>query len=229
MPKDAKRIFDAAARTYDPERRKLVPRFDHFYGTVIQLLTGCKARRPRVLDLGAGTGLLAAMVADAFPQARLTLIDFSSEMLAQARQRFSDRKVPIEIIVADYSRSELGGPYDAIVSALSIHHLHHAAKRRLYRKAFESLKAGGLFINADQVLGPTPKLEACYQQDWVETVRRQGASERQIAGAMKRMQADQPSTLSAQLGWLERAGFQHVDCSFKSHRFAVMSGIRSSK
>ncbi|HTI32821.1 MAG TPA: methyltransferase, partial [Miltoncostaea sp.] len=67
--------FDAQASTYDHERRILIPPYDAFYGTAVEALD--LARRPirDVLDLGAGTGLLAARVAAAHPDAALTLVD----------------------------------------------------------------------------------------------------------------------------------------------------------
>ena len=39
-----------------------------------------------VLDVGAGTGVVTEAVLDAFPAARLTLQDFSAQMLARAKR-----------------------------------------------------------------------------------------------------------------------------------------------
>ena len=49
--------FDGAAGGYDEQRRKLIPCFDDFYGTAVSLAE-TRESRPRILDLGAGTGLL---------------------------------------------------------------------------------------------------------------------------------------------------------------------------
>ena len=55
--------FDAVATEYDAARRRLMPCFDGLYGTVLELIAEWgPPRGARVLDLGAGTGLLAAMV-----------------------------------------------------------------------------------------------------------------------------------------------------------------------
>ena len=51
--------FDAHAGEYDALRRRLVPPFDAFYGTAVAALELTAAPPARVLDLGAGTGLLA--------------------------------------------------------------------------------------------------------------------------------------------------------------------------
>jgi hypothetical protein len=38
---------------------------------------------------------------------------------------------------------------------------------------------------------------------------------------------DRRATLEAQLGWLEAAGFQDVDCCYKNFSFAVFGGFSS--
>lgn len=63
-------LFDKAAEGYDRSRRQLVPSFDDFYGAAVESIPHESDAAIRVLDLGAGTGLLSALVARAFPHAR---------------------------------------------------------------------------------------------------------------------------------------------------------------
>ena len=56
-------------------------------------------------------------------------------------------------IVADYTSFEDSEPYDGVISSLSIHHFEDEAKQALYGRIFQLLKPGGVFVNADQVLG----------------------------------------------------------------------------
>src|SRR4051795_3001379 len=77
------RAFDADAREYDRERRMLIPCFDGFYGNAIEVIRDWDTpKNPRVVDLGAGTGLFSEMVADALPEATIRLLDISPKMLA---------------------------------------------------------------------------------------------------------------------------------------------------
>jgi tRNA (cmo5U34)-methyltransferase len=146
-------------------------------------------------------------------------------MLDRARTRLAhDTNVTYE--VADYATANLGGPYDAIVSALSIHHLDDATKRSLFNSIFSALRPGGAFVNAEQVAGPTPALDELYKKLWLEQVREAGATPDQIADSLYRQQDDRCASVEDQLDWLREAGFSDVDCWFKDNRFAVLAGTR---
>jgi len=220
-------LFGEAARDYDRARRHLVPGFDGFYGAVLESVPFETEKEIRVLDLGAGTGLLSAMVAEKFPRARVTLVDLSVEMLRVARRRLAEEPGRFEFRNMDYARKPLprtGGGYDLVVSALSVHHLTHGDKKELFEKVRRSLAVGGYFVNADQIAGDTPEEDGRYGEWWLRRVREAGVSEEDLAAALLRMRADRNATLAEQLGWLEEAGFEGVGCRYKDHRFAVYGG-----
>ncbi len=98
---DAKTAFSQHAGDYDRTRRQLVPDFDNFYGIALELIPYAPTADLRVLDLGAGTGLFSSMIGAAYPNAHLTLADFSPQMLDQARQRFVGR-AGVEYLLLDY-------------------------------------------------------------------------------------------------------------------------------
>ena len=196
---DVKQAFDAAAPGYDGLRRQLIPCFDDFYGAAVDALGFPAGAAPRILDLGAGTGLLAEQVLARWPRARLTLVDLSGDMLERARERFAGRGARVEIRTADYLRDPLGGPYDGVVSALSIHHLPDAGKRALFRRAFAALRPGGRFVDADNVLAPTPRLAARDRALWIARVRESGISEAELSAALRRTRLDVLAPLPSQL------------------------------
>jgi tRNA (cmo5U34)-methyltransferase len=220
-PSSAAQAFSAHAADYDALRRRLVPDFDGFYGAAVEAL----ARVPhgavrRVLDLGAGTGLLSAMIAGGFPEAEIELLDASEPMLVGARRRLGEAVSAVH--VSDMGGELPPGPFDAVVSALAIHHLEHADKRALMRRVHDVLRCGGVFVNAEQVDGPTPQLTAIYAQRWADDCRALGATDAEIDGARERMRHDRCTDVGTQLGWLRDAGFTAADCIYKSWRFAVL-------
>lgn len=221
MTDRASALFDAHAAGYDDElRRRLIPPYDAFYGTAVSAL-GDAGAVGRVLDLGAGTGLLAAAVAAAHPQAELVLVDGAPAMLERARSRL-DGTVRASFHVADLRDPLPAGPFDAVVSALAIHHLDDAGKRALFARVKAALRPGGTFVNAEQVRGETPAQETAWQEWHRERSLAAGAGETQWHAAEERMAADRCATVADQLAWLRAAGFASVSAPLHDHCFAVL-------
>jgi tRNA (cmo5U34)-methyltransferase len=221
----AAQAFSAHAGEYTATRRRLVPDFDRFYATAVEAVSLVHPPDAplRVLDLGAGTGLLSARLLDAFPYARLELLDGSEPMLDEARGRLG---AAVRVVhVADLADELPAGPFDALVSALAIHQLADADKRALFARARRRLTPGGVFVNAEQLQGPTPGLQRAYTARWEADCRALGASEPELAGARERMALDRCASLGDQLSWLGEAGFPSVDCLYKRWRFAVYAGF----
>jgi tRNA (cmo5U34)-methyltransferase len=214
--------FDSIARTYDEQRRQLIPCYDDFYRITTDLATG-SLREPRVLDLGAGTGLMTWHLLQKQPDAACTLVDFSGEMLAVAKERFVGR-TNVSYVIGDYRDCELGSGYDVIVSSLSIHHLDDPDKARLFSRLCGLLNDGGVFVNADQVRGASKTIEAEYQRRWKEKIAESDLPVAEKAAAFERMKMDKPAMLEDNLRWLRAGGFKDVDVYYKYYNFAVMAG-----
>jgi tRNA (cmo5U34)-methyltransferase len=216
--------FDAHAVGYAAPRRRLIPPFDAFYGTAVDALTLLGRPPRRVLDLGAGTGLLAARVAAAYPDAELVLTDGAPAMLEQARAVVGPRA---SLHVADLGDPLPSGPFDAVVSALAIHHLDDDEKRSLFARVCAALPPMGVFVNAEQVAGPTPCFDRRYREWHEAAARAAGTDDAEWAGAQERMRHDRCADVASQLRWLREAGFDAADCLFKDHNFAVLVARRA--
>ena len=221
---DSVSVFAEHASDYHGQRRRLVPSLDLFYGTAVDMLALREGPVERVLDLGAGTGLMSEALLARYPDAQVVLLDGAAEMLEVATERLASGSVTT--IVADLRDELPEGPFDAVVSALAIHHLEHPDKRDLYVRIRERLRPEGAFVNAEHVAGPTPWLEAAYRRLWREACRAAGANEQEIAAAEGRMEMDRSIDIATQLGWMAQAGLQECDCFFKHLHFAVLAGWR---
>ena len=86
-----------------------------------------EADRPggRVLELGCGTGhKLIPIASDGHPCVGL---DFSSDMLAEARRKADERGVAVEWVQGDMRDFDLGRTFDFVfIAANSLLHLHEA-------------------------------------------------------------------------------------------------------
>lgn len=221
---DAARTFDAQAMTYEATRRRMVPVYDAFYGNAVAALDLVGRPLQRVLDLGAGTGLLTRRIAEAHPRADLVLFDGAPAMLAQAEAALGDR--------ASYVEGDLGGelppgPWDAVVSALAIHHLEDPAKQALFARIHAALAPGGVFVNAEQVAGSTPFFTALYTRWHEARARELGATDAEWESYLERRALDRWASVEDQLSWLRAAGFPDADCLYRDHHFAVLVARRA--
>jgi tRNA (cmo5U34)-methyltransferase len=221
---DSVSVFAAHAHEYHAQRRRIVPCFDQFYGTAVELLALRAGPVRRVLDLGAGTGLMSEAVLSRYPEAELVLVDGAAEMIEQARERLA--AADATFVVADLREKLPDGPFDAVVSALAIHHLEHRDNRDLLGRVVDVLRPGGVFVNAEHVAGATPWLERTYRRLWRAACTAAGAGEDEIASAEQRMEADRSADVATQLGWMGKAGLEDCDCFFKQLHFAVLAGWR---
>lgn len=223
-----KELFDAGALKYDGNRRKVIYCFDDFYGTLLDLIPCAPDDRFAFLDLGAGTGLVSALIREQFPNAEAHLLDISEKMLARARERFAGQ-AKVRFYVRDYAREDLPADFPLIVSAMSIHHLSDPEKEKLIQRIFKGLDPGGWFIHAELALGATPATEAFYQQFWRRHLATTDIDKDELEAIYRRMACDRPATLDHQLGWMRAAGFADVDCFFKYHNFSVYAGRKPAK
>ncbi len=110
----------------------------------------------RILVLGTGTGEIARPVLGRHRAARLTGIDVSEEMLERAREVLSPDQVEnlfVQAIQDDLPR----GPFDLVISALTIHHLDGPAKADLFGRLAVVLRPGGRFVMGDVVVPDDPE------------------------------------------------------------------------
>ena len=225
--KDIREAFDAIAMGYDMQRMWVIPDLSGFYGTAVWAAE-CPGVKPVILDIGAGTGLLSAMILQKFPEASLSLMDLSENMLSMARQRFADCD-NIWYIVSDYITADFGGPYDLICSALSIHHLSDNGKRHLFEKIYRTLKPGGMFVNADQIAAESPHLELRYRKYWDGFIRSGPLTDAEKQEVMRRRDTlDRNAKLSTQLAWLSDCGFSSVDIVYKNRTFVVIAAEKGA-
>ncbi|HWI21510.1 MAG TPA: class I SAM-dependent methyltransferase [Baekduia sp.] len=224
MPESAVESFEAHAPEYNSLRRSLIPPYERFYGAAVEAVGFARGAVHRVLDLGAGTGLLSAHVADAYPVARFVLQDGSPAMLDQARDLLGARIE--ESVVSDFADPLPHGEFDAVISSLAIHHVSDALKRDLYQRILAVLRPGGVFVNAEHIAAPTTEMDIEFLAWHEREAKRRGATDQHWRDALGRFEHDLRTPLRPQLEWLHEIGYEGVECLMKDYSFAVFMGRR---
>lgn len=129
---------------YLEEIRAEIPRYEELQDRAIEAIP----RAPgRVLELGIGTGETARRLLERNPEAEVTGLDSSTEMAFRARE------LGIDVRLARMEDPLPDGPWDLVISVLSVHHLRDPDKRDLMRRVREQSRA---FVLADVVAVPEP-------------------------------------------------------------------------
>jgi tRNA (cmo5U34)-methyltransferase len=230
MINDIQEQFGKISTKYDEQRTKIIPCFFDFYYLPLNIMKTDNPS-PRILDIGAGTGLFSSIVLSKFPQAQITLMDCTEKMLDIAKERFKD-KSNITYICQDMTKVDdalsksYENQFDFIISGLAIHHLTNDEKRYVYTKCYQWLKKGGLFINCDQIISPVPELEAKNIEIWHQKIRENGLDEEAIDMLKERMKLDKCATIPCQMELLKDAGFVTRDFLFKYLVFCVLYAFK---
>jgi SAM-dependent methyltransferase len=180
-------------------------------------------------DLGAGTGAASRAILDEYPRAQALLAEYSPQMAAEGRKVMAPyegryRYVEFDMLASDWSA--LGTP-DAVVSALSIHHLPDDRKRTIFSEIFQHLRPGGWYINYDPIRAPHERIESFWERvndryDPEAPYKRTHRTQEEEARYQNHIRYMIP--LQPQLEWLREAGFQDIDVFWKRLDWVIYGG-----
>ena len=154
-----------------------------------------------ILDLGCGTGLELDEIFKVQPEVCVTGIDLCPAMLEKLKEKHGDKK--INIICGDYFTVDLGKEiYDLAISFESLHHFTLNQKKELYRKIYQALKDGGIFIECDYI--------ACCEEE-EKILYCEYLSKREKATVNGFVHFDIPLTAEHEIEALNFAGFKSID------------------
>jgi len=214
---------------YDELIRQLVPAYAAMRPVQLDLLALALEGgpdEPRVLDLGGGTGALAAAIAERFPRARVEIWDTDPEMLATARVRCEGFGPRIEYV--ERSFAEPLPACDAVAACIALHHVKDlAVKGRIYRQIHAALRPGGMFVNADTAMPANPILRRHAFRLWAEAMRPHGIAEPEAyAHFASWAREDYYPPLLTELKMLGDAGFAEPECFWREAAAVVFGGMK---
>jgi len=112
----------------------------------------------KVLDIGAGNGMLSELILKQYPNAQITMLDFSPEMLKSAEAYFEENHINdrnIKYVVEDFIYDNLPDEtFDLVISSYALHHIRNEEDlKNVFMKIAKVLKDDiGTFICVDMYL-----------------------------------------------------------------------------
>jgi tRNA (cmo5U34)-methyltransferase len=187
--------------SYPTEIREEIARYDELQDRVVEATKDLSL--DTILELGTGSGETASLLLALHPAARLLGVDSSRQMLAAAREALpADR---VELRLAQLEDPLPAGPFDLVVSALTVHHLSAQEKADLFRRVAAVLRPGGRFVLGDVVVPDRPEDAVIPLEEGF----------------------DRPDTAEEQLGWLREARLD-AEIVWTEQDLAVLRGDRES-
>ncbi len=124
--------FDWTPETYLERIRSRVPRYDELQE---QAIAAIPFAPERVLELGMGTGETTRRLIEAYPDAWVVGLDSSPDMVFRARATYDD------VQLARMEDPLPDGPWDLVISVLSVDQLDEAQAQALYRRVKDHSRA----------------------------------------------------------------------------------------
>jgi tRNA (cmo5U34)-methyltransferase len=124
--------FDWTPEVYLERIRSQIPRYDELQE---QAIAAIPFPPERVLELGMGTGETTRRLIEAFPDAWVVGLDASPDMVFRARQTYDD------VQLARMEDPLPDGPWDLVVSVLSVDQLADEQRKALFRRVREQSRS----------------------------------------------------------------------------------------
>ena len=185
-----------------------------------------------ILDLGAGSGQVEAMLLEARPDARIVAVDSSPAMLALAKERLAHAADNVALVAGDFAEPErIALPrhdYGIALLIQALHHVPHERKRRVLAMLTRTLSPGGLLILVDRLALEDASLRPVQASMWEWLERRAAIKSGWSAADLFRRLAgkeDHTESLEAHLAMLREAGFAAACLQLELNRTVLVGRL----
>lgn len=209
-----------ALNEYDARIRTFIPNYEEMLDAAASALVAAGRPLKLVVDLGTGTGALAARVGRAAPEASLHGIDEDPGMLGMAGRRLNKHRVTLS--QGDFVRARLPRA-DAVTASFALHHIEHRRTRKaLYARVRAALRPGGVLVSADCHPCSNPALAAAGRRAWHAHLAGHYGPRKAESFLRAWAHEDFYVPLAAELSLLQSAGFA-TDVVWRRGSFAVIA------
>jgi SAM-dependent methyltransferase len=223
------------------------------FETIAEVVRGTQDAAPRILDLGCGTGSLSLFLLERIKDSFVCGVDLDPTLLLLAESRLSRFGSRGSLALADLRGEtwdiEVPAPFNAAVSATSLHWLNPDQMGDLYSRLPGLLQPGGVFLNADHVGSDSVRIRETWSKIrqaeltgkpadpvaddwdgfWNAYLTSLGPGSRRVrAAAVGNWEGvEEGMPLAWHFDQLRRSGFHTVDCFWRYGGDAIYGGVVS--
>jgi len=207
---------------YDKLIATLIPHYSDLIDAAAEAVDTIARTAPAVVDLGTGSGALAQRILRVRPKARLIGIDSDASMLAAASHRLRGK---IQTIEEDFERTRIPR-CDVVSASFALHHVPTGGRKAaLYKRCFQSLRPGGMFVSADCYLASSAVVRKRDRQGWLNHLQRTYTRKKAENFLKTWAKEDVYFSLDREIQLLTEAGFG-VEVTWRRDSFAVLVGLK---
>jgi tRNA (cmo5U34)-methyltransferase len=120
--------------------------YEHYYSLLASTIPETESPI-RILDVGCGGGIEFEWIFRRAPNAKVTGIDQSSEMLDCLRAKYADQLSQFNLIHESYLTHQFSEEaFDFAITSMSIHYFRPSIRREIYEKIRVALEPGAVYI-----------------------------------------------------------------------------------
>jgi len=207
---------------YDKMIATLIPHYSQLLDAAAAAVDVVARTAPAVVDLGTGSGTLAQRIMRVRPRARLIGIDSDAAMLATATRRLGGN---IQTIEENFERIPIPR-CDVVSASFSLHHIPTGRRKAaVYKRCFQSLRPGGMFVSADCYLASSAIVQKRNREAWLNHLQRVYTRKKAESFLRTWAKEDVYFTLDREIELLKEAGFE-VEVTWRKDSFAVLVGLK---
>ncbi len=211
---------------YDKVIRTLIPEYETMHAMIVRWCAVLLPSKPKIVDLGGGTGGLTAAIAERFQDAEFEVWDIDPMMMDVGRHRLA--KYGKRIQFRERSFEEPLPDCDGVVACIALHHIKHIdRKTSVYANIYKALRSPGIFVNGDATMSLDENSERATYNLWADFMIENGLSRNEAQQHFANWSGeDRYFSIGEEFIALKAAGFAQPECFWKYGPMTVYGGIK---
>lgn len=223
MAKEILSHFNEKVLDYDLVASKVIFRYNELHENLLDSIPFDLDKKIKVLDIWCGTWYSMDLILKKYKNCEIIWVDFSDRMIEIAKNKLKKYSNSINFLNHDISSRDfkIVGKYDLIISVITIHNISNSEKKKLFKKIYNSLNEGWIFINADFFKHEVKELDKKMHDVFREYLEKNLEWEELQIWLNHIFKEDIPMKLSKQFKILEKKWFKNVSLNWMFNNEAI--------